>query len=88
MRIGWDEAKNQWLITERYVCFEDAAFCILNNQVLDVLKNPSRPGQFYFIMTLNDYTHVVPFVIRQNEDIFLKTIFPSRKFHKKYGGKK
>jgi hypothetical protein len=28
----------------------------------------------------------VPFVIEENETIFLKTAYPSRKFHKLYGG--
>jgi hypothetical protein len=32
------------------------------------------------------YTWVVPFVIEEDETIFLKTAYPSRKFHKLYGG--
>jgi len=37
-------------------------------------------------MTVKNYTHVVPFVIDENSNIILKTIYPSRKFHKIYGG--
>jgi hypothetical protein len=35
----------------------------------------------------NDYTYVVPFVVDSDKNIVLKTIYPSRKFHKMYGGK-
>ena len=87
MRIIWDDEKNRRLITERGVSFEEAATRILNGEILEVMKNNSRPGQFYFILILNEYTHVVPYIIGNNDEIILKTIFPSRKFHKKYGRK-
>jgi len=40
----------------------------------------------YFIMDIKEYTWVVPFLIDDKERIVLKTAFPSRKFHNKYGG--
>ena len=83
----WDEEKNQKSIAERGISFGEVAACILKDEVLDVMKNPVRSGQFYFIMKLKDYTHVVPFVINENEEIILKTVFPNRKLHKKFGGK-
>jgi len=76
------------LIAKRGVSFEEAASCILNGNIIDIMKHPSRLGQFYFIMILNEYTHIVPFVIGQNEEVILKTIFPSRKYHKKYRSQK
>lgn len=39
----------------------------------------------YFIMEINDYTWIVPFLINEKDEIVLKTAFPSRKYHKKYG---
>jgi hypothetical protein len=51
------------------------------------LRNPSRKGQRIFIITYQDYTYVVPFVVDANKNIILKTVFPSRKYHKTYGGK-
>jgi uncharacterized DUF497 family protein len=87
MRIVWDEEKNRKLMAERGVSFEEAATCILNGEILDIMKNPSYPGQFYFILILNGYTHVVPYKIGSDDEIILKTIFPSRKFHKRYAGK-
>jgi len=43
--------------------------------------------QKIFIVAINDYVYIVPFV--EDEDVlFLKTIVPSRKMTKKYlGGK-
>ncbi len=87
MRFLWDEGKNQNLMSERGVRFEDVVSCILDGKVVATIKNPIRNGQFYLIVKLSGYIHVVPFIINDNEEMVLKTIFPSRKFQKKYGGK-
>ena len=86
MRFIWDEDKNQRLLAERGVRFEEVVACILENKIIATIKNPNRSGQFYLIIKLNDYIHLVPFIINDNEEMVLKTIFPSRRFHKKYGG--
>jgi hypothetical protein len=39
-----------------------------------------------FVVPHAGYTYVVPFVIDPLERIVLKTIYPSRKYHKKFGG--
>ena len=88
MNIIWDKNKNEWLIINRRVSFEEIAELILNKGYMDIIENPTRENQQYFIMKLMNYTWVVPFVIDENERIVLKTAFPSRKFHKKYGGEK
>ncbi len=88
MEIVWDSKKNEWLILNRGVSFEEISDKILNGSYLEILENPARENQQYFIMTINDYTWVVPFLIGQNNQIVLKTAFPSRKFHKKFGEKK
>jgi hypothetical protein len=85
--IVWDEAKNSLLKRTRKVSFELAARVIRNHEEIDILENPARKGQIYYIMRLNDYTHIVPALINDEEQIVLKTIFPSRKYHKLYGGK-
>ncbi|CAN2050325.1 BrnT family toxin [Candidatus Magnetomoraceae bacterium gMMP-1] len=84
MKILWDEEKNYKLRSERGVGFEDAAFRILNGDIIDIMKNPTREGQYYFIINLNQYIHVVPFIIGEDE-IILKTIYPSRKYQKSMG---
>ena len=86
MNIVWDDKKNEWLIINRGVSFEEIAELILNKSYIDIIENPTRENQQYFIMKITNYTWVVPFVIDEEERIVLKTAFPSRKFHKKYGG--
>ncbi len=88
MRILWDDEKNRKLISERGVGFEEVVSCIMNNEVLDVLKNPTRIGQYNLIVHLKNYTYAVPFLVNENEEVILKTIYPSRKLHKLYGRKK
>jgi uncharacterized DUF497 family protein len=87
MKVIWDAEKNNKLIRERAVSFETFENLILSKKYLDILENQSRKGQYIFVIPYLDYTYVVPFVIDQDENIVLKTIFPSRKFHKLYGGK-
>ena len=88
MNILWDEDKNKRLKLERDISFEDFAELILEKKYLDILENPAREEQMIFIVSYKDYTYVVPFVLDEEENIVLKTVFPSRKFHKLYGGKR
>lgn len=87
MDIIWDEDKNLWLQLNRDTSFEVIADKILNKQYIDILENPTREEQLYFIMEINNYTWIVPFLINDKDEIVLKTAFPSRKYHKKYGGR-
>ena len=86
MEIIWDQKKNEWLSLNRSIIFEEIADKILNDEYIDILENPNRDNQQYFIMEINDYTWVIPFLIDDEDRIVLKTAFPSRKFHEKYGG--
>jgi uncharacterized DUF497 family protein len=88
MDIVWDEAKNKKLKETRAISFEDVAQLILDREYLAVLEHPARPKQKIFVIAYKGYTHVVPFVIDDEDNIVLKTVFPSRKFHKLYGEKK
>lgn len=87
MKIIWDQNKNEWLILNRGISFEEISDRILNSDYLEILENPTRENQQYFIMNIDNYTWIVPFLITENDQIILKTAFPSRKFHKKYGDK-
>jgi len=87
MNIIWDQNKNDWLILNRGISFEEISDRIINGNYLEILENPTRENQQYFILDINRYIWVVPFFINENDQIILKTAFPSRKFHKRYGGK-
>lgn len=55
----------------------------------EVLKHPTRPNQRIFVIHVDEYTWAVPFVLDDDgAGIFLKTAFPSRRFHRLYGGSK
>lgn len=83
--IYWDEDKNNKLITERNISSNEIAEILLREEYLDILENPNREGQLIFIICLQDYIYAVPFIIDENENIILKTAYPSRKFNKIYG---
>ncbi len=88
MNILWDEAKNKRLKETRGISFEEVAQLILDRKYVAILENAARPEQMIFVVPYKRYTHVVPFVVDEKDNIILKTVFPSRKFHKLYGGKK
>ncbi len=84
--FSWNEEKNELLKEERQVSFEDVVFYIDQGFLLDVLEHPNQEkykGQKIFVVRMDDYAYLVPFLEDENE-IFLKTIIPSRKATKKY----
>jgi len=85
--IAWDEEKDRWLTRTRGISFSEIADKILQGDYLVILENPRRPEQDLFLILIEGYVWIVPFVIDEEETIFLKTAYPSRKFHKIYGGK-
>jgi len=87
MEFLWDEKKNKWLKAERLVSFEEISNQILEGDYIDIVRHPSRVKQRYFVLHIHEYTWLVPFLIDEKRRIVLKTAFPSRKYHKKYGDK-
>lgn len=54
--------------------------------ILDVVAHPNPvdyPGQMIAIVKIDDYAYLVPYV-QEGEEIFLKTIIPSRKATNRY----
>ena len=86
--IIWEEKKNKKLKLERNINFEEICDIILNHRYLDIIEHPKRRNQNIFVIEINNYVHAVPFVIDENENIVLKTAFPSRKLDRKYRGEK
>ena len=82
----WNSAKNEQLKRERDVSFEQMVIQIEEGKLHDILEHPNQQkykDQKIFVVELNEYIHLVPFV--EDEDyIFLKTIIPSRKATIKY----
>ena len=59
---------------------------IESGSVLDTIRHPNKtryPGQSMFIVNINMYAYLAPFV-EDEEKVFLKTIIPSRKAKRKY----
>jgi uncharacterized DUF497 family protein len=86
--FSWDADKNEWLKAHRGVSFEEVLFHIERGGLLDRLAHPNKmkyPGQHLFVVKMEDYAFVVPFVENERE-IFLKTIIPSRKATRDYLG--
>lgn len=83
----WNEEKNQRLIAERGIGFEEIVEAIATDGLLDTLDHPNQrdyPNQKMYVVRTLSYVYVVPFVRDENK-IFLKTIIPSRKAKKHYG---
>ncbi len=82
----WSDEKNEWLRLERGITFEDIVFHLAHDGLLDTIMHPNQrqyPGQRIFIINVEGYACLVPFV-EDDEVIFLKTIIPSRKMTKQY----
>ncbi len=91
--FDWNKEKNELLKIEREICFEDVLIAIESGNLVDILEHPRKqkyPNQKIFVVNINNYIYLAPFV-EDEEKIFLKTIIPSRRATKKYlikGGKK
>ena len=86
--FSWSHEKNADLVKERGISFEEIVFHIENGDVLDLLEHPNRdryPNQRVFIVNVEGYAYLVPFVEDEHE-VFLKTIIPSRKATRDYLG--
>lgn len=82
----FNSEKSNKLKEERGISFEDVIFYIDKGDVLDIIPHPQQnkyPGQRMFIIAIEDYAYLVPF-IETEEVIFLKTIIPSRKATERY----
>ena len=84
--FSWNEEKNELLKDERQISFEDVVFYIEQGFLLDVLEHPNQEkykGQKIFVVQIDDYAYLIPF-IEDDREIFLKPIIPSRKATKQY----
>lgn len=84
----WSPEKDEWLRRERGVSFEEVVFHIQAGDEVDLFEHPDQERylrQKISVVRIEGYAYLVPFV-ESSEEIFLKTIIPSRKASKKYSG--
>ena len=77
----WDPDKNEQLIQERGVSFEQIAIAVENGDLLQIVQHPNvekYPRQKIMIVGIDGYAFLIPFV-EEIDYLFLKTIIPSRK---------
>ena len=86
--IRWNPEKNVELMQERGVSFEEVLSSIEQGGLLVTMEHPNErkyPNQRIWVVRIRGYAHMVPFVETEDE-IFLKTIMPSRKATKQFLG--
>lgn len=79
--------KNYQLINERGISFEEIISALENDKLLDVVEHYNKekyPSQDIYVLEIDGYVYLVPFIKKDHQTVFLKTIFPSRKFNKQY----
>jgi len=84
--INWNTEKNIRLKLERGVSFEEVLAAMSHGALLDVVSHPNQeqyPHQFIYVVRIRGYAYLVPFV-ETDQEIFMKTIIPSRVATKKY----
>jgi len=83
---SWSPEKNETLILERGISFEEIILNIELGHEIEIYHHSNQqkyPGQKISAVTVEDYVYLVPF-IESEDGIFLKTIIPSRKATKRH----
>jgi uncharacterized DUF497 family protein len=86
--INWSTEKSAALKASRGICFEDVVFFIERGEILDDYLHPNQkayPGQRVMVISVANYAYLVPYA-ENEEELFLKTIIPSRKATQRYLG--
>ncbi len=82
----WDNEKNEWLKNSRGVSFEQVVILMERGDIIETIEHPNQnryPGQKIATLLIDDYAYLVPYA-QESDEIFLKTIIPSRKATNKY----
>lgn len=77
--VRWNVLKSERLKRERGVSFEE----IIRGKLIAVKKHPKKEHQDIMLVEYKSYIWIVPF-IKTDGEIFLKTLYPSRKYTKNY----
>lgn len=79
MIIKWNKEKDELLKATRNISFKQVVEEINAHRNTKPETNPVHQNQFITVVKINNYPCVVPFVIEENGDWFLKTVYPCRK---------
>lgn len=90
--IRFNEEKNQLLKVTRGISFEEVLEAIKKGALLDNIAHPSQKHsrQRLYVVEIKRYAYGIPYILNtKKQEIFLKTIYPSRALTRKYmkGGK-
>jgi len=80
----WDPDKAKELLKSRNIILAEIAGIILDERYTAILSHPKKPSQRIFVVSYKGYMHAVPFVIDAEENIIIKTAYPSRKREKRF----
>jgi hypothetical protein len=85
--IRFSEEKDLLLKATRGVGFEEVIQHLKNGDLLADKEHSdkARSHQRLYVVKIGNYAYVVPYVInRQTHEIFLKTVYPSRRFTRQF----
>lgn len=88
-QLQWNEAKNLQLKARHGIGFDEIYVALEEGDLLDKIPHPNQeryPNQQILVIKVISYVFLVP-CVEDEEKIFLKTLYPSRKFTKKYSTK-
>jgi hypothetical protein len=75
----WNSLKSERLKRTRGVSFEE----IISAKLIDIQDSHSRRGQKLLLYEYKNYIWLVP-CVQNGDEVFLKTLYPSRKYTKIY----
>ncbi|HNW81985.1 MAG TPA: toxin [bacterium] len=81
MEFLWNEDKNRSLKEDRGISFDEIVRIIQSGGLVADVPHPDKlkyPEQRVMYVDVSGYIYIVPYV-RDGENLFLKTIYPSRK---------
>lgn len=83
---NWNHEKNELLKNSRGISFNDIVYYIKHGHCIEMIEHPNQKAdkdQKMYVVDIDDYIYLVPFIETEDE-IFLKTIIPSRKATKQF----
>lgn len=89
MDFKYNHEKNALLCETRGIGFDEIIQAILNGNILDIKEHANThqyPNQKILYVRILEEVYAVPFIIEENGDFFLKTLYPSRKARKAFLG--